>query len=402
MSAAPSPSPVRPVVIGVFQTTLGMFAPFLLGSLTTTMRADVGMSPADLGLAASGFFAVSALVYATAARRIEALGVQVTTWLGAGFAVASLLLVGSATSTAVIVAAMVVGGPGNAISQLSANMRLSQAVEPRQLGTAVGIKQGAVPLGTMLAGFAVPAIALTVGWRIAFLGAPLLALPVMAASMSSRGRRASRATATPPRGVLRTSRRHLWLLAAAAGLATAAGQSSSVFYVDAIVTGGTSEASAGLLLALGSAIGALTRIVAGMAADRVSTGRLRAVAIFMTVAVVGFALLATTPRGWVLAVVTVLAFAASWGWNGLLTYAVMRLNPDAPAQVTGITQTGLSVGAATGPLIAGQVATAVSYDLVWLLSSGALLVAAGLTALVRRAMLATLDQSHPGLPVARG
>ncbi len=378
-----SASPIRPTVIATLQTTIGMIAPFLLGALATSMRADVGMTPAELGLAASGFFGVSALVYALANTRIEALGVQRSTWVGVGFAVVSLGLLGLASSTPMIVAAMVIGGPGNAVSQLSANMRLAQAVDGDHLGTAVGIKQGAVPLGTMLAGFAVPAIALTVGWRVAFLAAPLLALPLLVASLSRRGRRAAADAPTAPPGHLRTARRHLWLLAAAAGLATAAGQSSSVFYVDAVVDAGTAEATAGLLLALGSAVGATTRIVVGVAVDRLPFGHLRVIAGAMAVAVVGFAALATGPTGAALALVTVVAFAASWGWNGLLTYAVLRLNPDAPAQATGITQTGLSIGAATGPLVAGQIATAASYDQVWVVSAVALAVSAALILLAR-------------------
>lgn len=379
-------SAVRPTVIAVLQTTLGMLGPFLLGALATSMRADVGMTPADLGLAASGFFAVSALTYGFFNRRIEGLGVQASTWLGAGFAVVALVLVGTATSTTGIVVAMVLGGPGNAISQLSANLRLAQAVAPGQLGTAVGVKQGAVPLGTMLAGFAVPAIALTVGWRAAFLVAPLLAVPLVSASLSRRGRSSAAAGGQRPSGNLTSPRAGLWMLAGAAGLATAAGQSSSVFYVDAVVSAGTSEATAGLLLALGSAVGAVVRIVVGIAVDRLPFGHLRGVAVAMFAAVAGFVLLSTEPTGARLALVTVLAFAASWGWNGLLTYAVMRLNPDAPAQATGITQTGLSIGAATGPLVAGQVATAASYDLVWLLSAGALAIAGGLTLVARHAL----------------
>ncbi len=390
-----SPSRVRPTVIATLQTTLGMIGPFLLGALATSMRPDVGMSPAQLGLAASGFFGVSALVYALANKRIEALGVQGSTWVGVAFAVVSLVLVGTATSTPMIVLAMVLGGPGNAVSQLSANMRLAQGVDGDHLGTAVGIKQGAVPLGTMLAGFAVPAIALTVGWRTAFLAAPVLALPLLVASLSPSGRRSASAAAPHPAGLLRTSKRHLWLLAGAAGLATAAGQSSSVFYVDAIVDAGTAEAAAGLLLALGSAAGALTRILVGVAVDRFPFGHLRGIAAGMAVAVIGFAALATGPTGGLLALVTVVAFIASWGWNGLLTYAVMRLNPDAPAQATGITQTGLSIGAAAGPLIAGQVATAASYDLVWLLSAGALAVSAVLVLVARHVIRAGGPDHQP-------
>lgn len=392
-------SPVRPTLIATLQTTLGMFSPFLLGALATSMRSDVGMTPAQLGIAASGFFGVSALVYALANKQIERLGVQGSTWLGAGFAVVSLVLLGVASSLPLIVAAMLIGGPGNAVSQLSANMRLAQGVDEHHLGTAVGIKQGAVPLGTMLAGLAVPAIALTVGWRTAFLVAPVLAFPLLVASLSRRGRTSASATAPRPAGTLRTAKRHLWMLAAGAGLATAAGQASSVFYVDAIVQGGTAEGTAGLLLALGSATGAMARVGVGVAVDRLLFGHLRGIAAAMAVAVVGFLGLATGPMGALLAAVTVVAFIASWGWNGLLTYAVMRLNPDAPAQATGITQTGLSIGAAVGPLVAGSVATAASYEVVWVISAVALGVSAVVVGLARRAIRAgtpgNADEGYP-------
>ena len=65
----------RATAVAVLQTTMAMLGPFLLGALTTSMRADIGLSPADLGLAASGFFGMSAVVSAFANRHIERLGV---------------------------------------------------------------------------------------------------------------------------------------------------------------------------------------------------------------------------------------------------------------------------------------------------------------------------------------
>ena len=50
---------------------------------------------------------------------------------------------------------------------------------------------------------------------------------------------------------------------------------------------------------------------------------------------------------------TLLAYSAGWTWPGLLHFAVVRDNRLAAASATGVVQTGLSLGAACGPLLFG-------------------------------------------------
>lgn len=377
----------------VLQTVMGMLPAFLLGAMSVQVRGDIGLSARDLGTAVMAFFLVSGLVYAAAGSLIERLGTVRATLFGAGSALASLVGVALAPSPGWVIAFLVVGGPGNAASQLAANLRLSRAIPGNRQGLAFGTKQGAVPVAAVLGGLAVPAVALTVGWRAAFLAAAAVAIPVVLLN-ERLGPERDRGGGGQL-GNLTTARHHLWAIAVAAGLGTAATNVLAVFYVDAVVQGGTEPATAGLLLAGGSILGAAIRVVVGWSADRRSGRHLVVVAWMLALSASGYALLAVPPRGGVLVLVTALTFITGWGWNGLLTYAVIRFNPAAPAQATGITQAGVSVGGALGPAAAGLLASAGSYARVWLACASAVLVAAVLVGLIRRRMMIAADAEIP-------
>ena len=54
------------------------------------------------------------------------------------------------------------------MGQLASNTSLSRQVPAGRQGLSFGVKQAAIPVSTLLAGAAVPVVALTVGWRWAF------------------------------------------------------------------------------------------------------------------------------------------------------------------------------------------------------------------------------------------
>ncbi len=87
--------------------------------------------------------------------------------------------------------------------------------------------------------------------------------------------------------------------------------------------------------------------------------------MFLTLGAIGIAVLAI---GAELAVVmgSLVAFAFGWGWSGLFTFAVVQRNPRAPAVATGITMTGVYVGAAAGPALFGLVAET-SFTTAWVI-----------------------------------
>lgn len=89
---------------------------------------------------------------------------------------------------------------------------------------------------------------------------------------------------------------------------------------------------------------------------------------------------------------TVLAFGLGWSWPGLLTFAVVRLNPTAPAVATSITQTGVFAGGAVGPLLFGLLVLVSSYRVAWSAAALALLVAAVLMLVGRQMLLSNRDR----------
>ena len=66
-----------------------------------------------------------------------------------------------------------------------------------------------------------------------------------------------------------------------------------------------------------------------------------------------------------------------WGWPGLFNLAVVDLNRNAPGAATGVTQSGIYVGAAAGPAAYGVISAELGYSAAWA-ASGVLCLAAAL------------------------
>jgi MFS family permease len=375
---APRSPLVRPLAGAAVATTAGALPVFLLGGLAVLVRAELGFSETQLGLATTVYFAGSTLAAAPAGWAAERLGARRTTLVGVGLA--GLALVGialGARTYLMLLPLLALGGAANALAQLGANLALAREVPPGRQGLAFGVKQAAVPLATLLAGLAVPVVGLTVGWRWAFGGAALvvLAYPPLAPRSDVPPRRAHAAmregdAAAGP----------LLILAVAGALGAAALNSFGAFAVESAVALGWSAGAAGALYALGSGCGIVARVANGWQADRRGGRHLPIVAALLTGGAIGVALLGTAGT---VAVGTIVVFAAGWSWPGLFNFAVVRLNPHAPAAATGITQTGVFVGGMLGPLGFGALVEASSYPVAWRVAALALVGAAALVLLGR-------------------
>ena len=378
MSAAsvepPEKLDLRPILLAVSVATVGVLPSFLTGGLAVQIRGEIGFGAGALGLAVAVFFAVSSLASALAGRMVERVGSHTAMRSSALIGVLALLAVGTlAGSWWGLVACLVLGGLGNAIAQPATNLMLAREVPGGRQGLAFGVKQAAIPVATLLAGLAVPVLAVTVGWRWAFAGAALLALVVSLLVPRNRdGVSASRAKESRAGGAPLAP---LILLAVGIGLGSTAATPLGAFLVESAASTGVAVAAAGLLLALGSGVGIVVRVVAGHLADGMSGGRLRLVAGMLVLGTAGFAMLASGAPGLLVAGV-VLAFGAGWGWPGLFNFAIVKSNPEAPAAATGITQTGASGGAALGPLLFGYTVEATSYGTAWLAAAAVALLAA--------------------------
>jgi len=196
----------------------------------------------------------------------------------------------------------------------------------------------------MLGGFAVPAVALTLGWRVAFVPAACLVAPV--------------ALLLPRPTVSVAARR--------------------------------------LLAAAGAAAAVVGRVTLGARADRQGAPHLRVVVSMLGAGGVAYVLLAIGSRNGeqaAFAIGTILAFGAGWGWNGLFTFAVVHNYPDAPARASSVIQVGGRLAGIGGPFGFGFLATHYSYAAAWSVDGGAVFLAGvvmtwGSRLLLRRLQLA--------------
>lgn len=372
----------RPLASVIAVVTGGALPAFLTGGVSVQLRGDLRFGESELGLAVGAFFAAAALSSAVLGRTAERLGPTASMrWSATCSAVALLGVAAAARGYGALLLWLALGGVANALAQPAANLFIATTVPPERLGMAFAVKQSGIPAATLLGGLAVPSIALTVGWRWAFVAGAVLPIAGGLTIPSTGHRRRARGVPNPPRERLALG--PLVVLAIGIGFGAAAAGTLGAFLVNAAVEAGIGAGNAGLLVSAGSAIGITVRLLAGRRADRRTGGHLRAVTLMLLVGAVAY-LLYATQVAWVLVVATPLAFGAGWGWPGLFNLAVVRAHPSSPGAASGITQTGTYVGAVAGPVVFGAVAEGASYRAAWLVAAAFAVLGAGTIAAGRR------------------
>jgi MFS family permease len=379
-------------------STASVLPAFLLGAMGVQIGRDLGFGSAELGLAFATFFVAAALVSAPGGRLADARHPVVVTRVAAtSSGVVSLLVAGVAQSLPVLLVCLAIAGAANAVCQTGANLVIVRALPVQRQGFALAVKQSAIPAAAMLAGLAVPGLALTFGWRWAYVMAAALAFITTSwiPRVTAEPLREEKAVGSRSRTDVPT--RVMVLLAVAVALAGTAASSLGSFLVSAAVASDVSEGAAGLLLTASSIAGIATRLTAGALADRRVGGHFKVAGLMVGGGAVTFAALGlASPVAYLIA--APLAFCTAWAWPGLVNLAVVRVNPSAPASATGIVQTGQCIGWVAGPLLFGIVAESAGYSAAWLATSGvAVLATLALTAARSR-----IDEPAPTpVPVRR-
>ncbi|MEU6700245.1 MFS transporter [Pseudonocardia sp. NPDC046786] len=380
--AAPAgPSAFRVAAGAVTVTTVSVLPVFLTGALAVQLSADLGFDPAGLGLVVALYFGVSALFSLPVGMVVERVGSRVTSRIAvAGAAVLMAAMAVGARSYLSLVALLLCGAWCNVMGQLSSNLTLARTVPAHRMGLSFGVKQAAIPAATLLAGLAVPVVALTIGWRWAYAIGAVLALAALAAC--------PRVDATPAARPVKGDRATgaLAVIGVAAGLAAGTATALGIFLVASAVDRGIDPGLAGLMLTMGSIVGLTIRMLHGWLADRRTGGHVAVVAGSLAAGAIGFVLLAV-PGTPALVVGVVLAFGLGWAWPGLLQFAVVRLNPSAPAAATSIVQLGVYAGGFAGPILFGWLATHEGFPTAWSVNAGVMLVSAVLMLVGRRMLL---------------
>jgi MFS family permease len=120
------------------------------------ISADLGLSAAQVGGLVTVFFTASALSSTTAGRATERLGPYRGLAPPPPARRSRCSASGCSPRVVLFAAALAVAGIGNAIGHPASNLLLARGVPRHRQGLAFGLKQGAIPLASLLAGLAVP------------------------------------------------------------------------------------------------------------------------------------------------------------------------------------------------------------------------------------------------------
>jgi len=337
-------------------TTLGAVA---LAAVAPAAALDLGVSPALIGYQIGVLYVgamLAALVGGGLARRLGATRTsQLALWL-----VAAGCLVSALSTLPTLALGALVMGLGYGITNPAASQLLARAPTARNMNLIFSIKQCGVPIGGVLSGALVPALALAFGWQASLAACALLAVGLSLAMGPVRPRwDTDRDAAAPvmaaPLASLALVWRHKTLrwLAFASFAYSAVQLSLTGFLVTYLVAEvQLSLLVAGTILAVTHAAGAAGRLVWGWLADRIRSGTAALIANG-AVALAGALATAAIVAGWpvwaIAAATSIFGFSAI-GWNGVFMAVIARQSaPQDIAIATGGTLSVTFAGVIVGP-----------------------------------------------------
>lgn len=297
-------------------------------------------------------------------------------------------LVGAAPSTPLLFAATFLLGAFYATAMPASNRGIVTRAPAGRAGLAMGLKQIGVTAGSGAAALVIAAVATAASWRWGFAVIAAVATCHMLLFRATYAGTAGHGRWRPPAlGRLRSNRPYLLLLLA--GLFIGAGVFTTVGYalLYAHETAGVGKGTAGIVLAGVHAAGSAGRLGAGLAADRLGSGRGPATvtALLLACASLLFAALACGPLPALLDVLLLLGLGVSvLGATGVyyscLTDMVGRGEVGA---ATAGGQTAINLGGMLVPPAFGYLADTAGYDAGWGLLAGCGLAGTLLVVLVR-------------------
>lgn len=291
-------------------------------------------------------------------------GERIVIACGLGAAAAALFAAAAVDGLFLNALMLVLAGAGGASVNAASGRLVLGWFGPHERGFAMGARQTAQPLGTMLAALLLPGIAAGASVDVAFAvcGVLCLATGLAVALFAVDPPRPARAmgerAANPYRVPI------LWRIHGSSTLLVIPQFVVTGFALEFLVSErGWSQQSAGWVLAAGNLLGASTRLAAGVWSDRVGS-RLRpmrqlAVAIAVVVALVAIGMATRSAIG----VVALLAAAAlTVSTNGLSFTAVAELAGMAWAgRALGVQNTAQNIVASVTPILASMLIGATSY-----------------------------------------
>ncbi|MDA8027283.1 MAG: MFS transporter [Actinomycetota bacterium] len=353
--------------VSISSTTSTVFPVFITGAVAVQLRQSLHFSIALVGVAVAIFFGTAALTSLIAGSMAERHGgAKVMRAATFASAVTMGLIAAVAHSFTGLAILLAFGGVANGTNQPANNLFVINAVQPNRRGFALGVKQAAIPVATLLAGIAVPSVALTIGWRYVYVFAAAIAFVVSLVIPSD-----------PHELKVKVQRRRegekvqitiIPVVTLAIAMALGAGTSNALgaYMVENAVNHNYAPGTAGLIGALGSLVSLIVRLSVGYRADKREGKHLIVVAAMIGLGAIGYLLFATSIK-WLVIPAAVIGYGFGWGWNGLFNFAVVVNHKGAEGRATGITQSGAFVGSVAGPIVFGYFVVHFGFGPSWVL-----------------------------------
>lgn len=364
---------------------IGPFALIAVGALSPLIVADLGLSRTGLGSLATVTFGVAAVTSIVGGRRVDVWGgrrVLTGVFLSGGVAVA---MMAAAPSLPWLWAAAVLVGATQAVANPATNRLIAGHVPRGRQGLHVGVKQSGVQMAQAVIGFALPPLAVVVGWRGSVLvGLALAALGAVAAwgvlPPSAGGD-------TAPDGGRRRVEPVVWWLAAYTFVMSLTIQPVLIYSpLYGFERVGLTAGIAGMATGVLGVSGVVARIGWGRVAER-AAAPMRTLTGLAAIAFVSVGLVAAgehvSPWLWWPGLAGFGASAVAV--NAVVMLTVVRSAGERTGQASGVVGLGLYLGYMLGPLGFGALVDATgSYALGWMVVAALCLVALALMGAWRR------------------
>ena len=330
-----------------------------ISATSTLIMADLGISEGQFGLLAATCFASAALSSMSLGQLSDRISARSQMLIIFGGTALSLVLMAVSGNYVWLLAAVLLSGPAQAISNPTTNRIIIHAVPPGKRPGWMGIKQSGVQASQLFSSLFFPAAALLAGWRGAAIGAAVVLGLLLAYSwhrLPAEPRNSAPKQAKRPRSE-RGFPAAVWLLAAFA-LFSGAGMQATNVYLPLFA-----QRELGFSLLLAGATAAAAGVVG--VASRVLWGRRMAEGVRASTLLLILAAGAICGAGLLLAAgetgipgllwAGVLFHGASvLGVNVVVMAGVLREVPkERVGAASGAVSLGMYTGFASGPLVMG-------------------------------------------------
>jgi MFS family permease len=338
---------------------IGPLLVYGLTAMSPSIIDDLDLTRAQFGVFATAAFITAAICSTVFGALVDRWSVARTMVVLYAGAVASLVVAAFARSIVWLVAAVVISGAIQALSNPVTNRLIASHAAPDSRGTLVGVKQSGVQMAQALAGLAMPPLALLVTWRGSLAAGTVVALAGLALTLrylprtEADGRPVGTSGTSVTLGAIPAV---VWWLAGYAMLNGVAIQATNVYLpLYGYEELGISRTVAGMLATVVGAVGLVARIWWGRTVGRAESPRISLIVLAVGATLgVGVMLLADYTANGLVWVGAALFGASGIAANVVLMVTVVRaVAPRLVGRATGVLSLGLYLGFSIGPVSFG-------------------------------------------------